>query len=220
MKNVFERIYEGNVWGNAESCSGDGSDGKGTEAIRTAIGGLLSEYDIKSVVDVPCGDFNWMNLVDLSGVAYLGGDVVSEMIARNRTTYRKPGVDFRVLDATRDSIPNSDLLFCRDLLVHLSFADIRAVLRNFSRSDCRFLLTTTFPARDPNKDVETGQWRPLNLQRPPFSFPRPIRLVAEYCNEWNGFWRDKCLGLWRLDSLAGLIGGTERRAGRDGGDFR
>jgi hypothetical protein len=95
-----------------------------------------------------------------------------------------------------------DLILCRDLLVHLSFHDIKSALSNIFESGSRFVLTTTFPTRDINRDIETGQWRPLNLQRPPFSFPPPIRLITERCTELGGQWADKCLGLWEVDAIA------------------
>jgi glycosyltransferase involved in cell wall biosynthesis len=85
--------------------------------------------------------------------------------------------------------------------VHLSLHDIEAAIANIIRSGSRYLLTTTFPSRDTNHDIETGQWRPLNLERPPFSFPAPIRLIDEHCGEWGGQWADKCLGLWEVQAL-------------------
>jgi hypothetical protein len=202
MRQVFERIYEENRWGNYESRSGDGSDAKGTEAIRAALSELLPRYRISSCLDIPCGDFNWMRLLDLSEIAYTGGDVVAGLVLQNQARYGGRGISFQVLDACRDTLPQVDLILCRDLLVHLSFADVRAAVRNFRVSGSKYILTTTFTARDPNTDIETGRWRPLNLQRPPFNFPQPIELIVERCTEWNGYWADKCLGLWRFEDLS------------------
>ena len=64
-------------------------------------------------------------------------------------------------------------------------------------------MTTTFTSRDKNVDIPTGLWRPLNLQRPPFSFPPPIRLINERCEEGDGLWADKCLGVWDVKNLRG-----------------
>jgi hypothetical protein len=201
MNTIFERIYERNVWGNPESRSGDGSDERGTEQVRKGLASLLEQLAIKSMVDVPAGDFNWMRLVDLSGISYLGGDIVPGLIESNEEKYGGTNIQFRLLDARVDPIPKVDLILCRDMLVHFSYSDCQLALANFRRSGSAFLLTTTFTARDPNRNIETGQWRPLNLQRPPFSFPRPSKLIVECCSEWNGYWADKCLALWRLDDL-------------------
>jgi hypothetical protein len=202
MNKIFERIYEENIWGNPESRSGDGSDELGTEEVRKGLASLLKQLNIKSMVDVPAGDFNWMRLVDLSGISYVGGDIVPDLIESNQEKYGETDVEFRLLDARVDPIPKVDLILSRDMLVHFSYSDCWLALANFQRSGSTFLLTTTFTARDPNRNIETGEWRPLNLQRSPFSFPRPSKFIVERCSEWNGYWADKCLGLWQLKDLS------------------
>ena len=201
MKELFERIYAQKSWGDGKSLSGYGSDAEQTEVIRAALPDLFEELAVESVLDVPCGDFNWMRLLDLK-LDYIGADVVPAVIERNQRLYGKSGRRFQILDITRDPLLKVDLILCRDLLVHLSFHDIKSALSNIFESGSRFVLTTTFPTRDINRDIETGQWRPLNLQRPPFSFPPPIRLITERCTEWGGQWADKCLGLWEVDAIA------------------
>jgi hypothetical protein len=106
-----------------------------------------------------------------------------------------------VLDLTSSPLPPADLLLCRDCLVHLSLTDARRALANIRRSDITYLLTTTFPAEPTNVDVVTGDWRPLNLQRPPFGFPEPLELLVEGCTEQQGLFADKSLGLWRVADL-------------------
>ncbi|MGO4677625.1 class I SAM-dependent methyltransferase [Bosea sp. 2YAB26] len=205
MTNVFEQIYQLNTWGNSDSRSGDGSDAPSTARIRAALDKILAEFEIKSMLDIPVGDFNWMKLVNLDGVEYIGADIVKTVVERNNDLYRRDGISFAHLDACDGPIPQVDLICCRDMLVHLPFDACQAALQNFVRSGSRYLLTTTFTSRDPNRDIVAGQWRPINLQRPPFRFPRPIRYAVEDCREWNGLWADKCLGLWRLDDLKDAI---------------
>ena len=67
-----------------------------------------------------------------------------------------------------------------------------------------YLLTTTFPSCDQNEDIVTGDWRLLNLQRPPFNFPPPLRLMNERCTESRGAFGDKSLGLWLVGQLPTL----------------
>lgn len=106
-----------------------------------------------------------------------------------------------MLDLTTSPLPAADLLLCRDALVHLSFADIGRALANLRRAAIPWLLTTTFPEEPSNEDIVTGDWRPLNLERAPFHFPPPARLLNEGCTEGDGRFADKSLGLWRVADL-------------------
>src|SRR5262249_44319665 len=96
---------------------------------------------------------------------------------------------------------SADLVLCRDGLVHLSAADIWRALRNFRRSGADYLLATTFIGDRVNVDIATGEWRPLNMQRPPFAFPAPAALIDERCRHTGGIYADKRLALWRFEDL-------------------
>jgi hypothetical protein len=110
------------------------------------------------------------------------------------------------LDLTRDVLPDADVLLCRDCLVHLSYANIRVVLANIACSNIRFVLMTSFPERRDNYDVADGDWRPLDFQAPPFSFPEPRLAIVENCEEEGGSYADKSLLAWRVDDLTALDG--------------
>ena len=101
----------------------------------------------------------------------------------------------------RDPLPRSDLILCRDCLVHLSFQNIARAVARFRASGAEFLLVTTFPEWEDNRDCEDGDWRALNMTKPPFHWPPLHELIDERCEEGDGGWRDKSLGLWRLDEL-------------------
>ena len=75
------------------------------------------------------------------------------------------------------------------------------MLVNFKRSGATYILTMTFTEPRPNHDTAGGDWRPLNLTLPPFSFPTPMRVINEKRTEGGGAFRDKCLGVWRLSDL-------------------
>jgi hypothetical protein len=98
-------------------------------------------------------------------------------------------------------LPQADLVLCRDCLVHLSEQNVFAAIANFKQSGSRFVLTTTFYALAENPGGDTGGWRPINLQRPPFSFPQPMVLIPERSFDPAGSHTDKSLGLWELSSL-------------------
>src|SRR5262249_41327134 len=174
MEQPFREAYLSNSWGDPESVSGPGSGVVRTAAFRDEIPPLLRDLRVTSLLDAGCGDFNWMRLIDLPVDRYVGVDIVPELVEQNVRQYADRKHAFALADFTRAALPRMDVILCRDCLVHFAFADIRAALRNFARSGARWLLTTTFidPQRE-NTDIETGGWRPLNLQRPPFNFPAP-----------------------------------------------
>lgn|GEM_PF-208395 len=197
----FADIYRRNLWLDAESRSGPGSRLSQTANLRRALPALLAELRAARLLDAPCGDFNWMRHVELNGTHYVGGDVVPELVARNQELYGDARRRFVTLDLTRDELPAADLILCRDCLTHLSFADALTVLANVRRSGAEYLLTTTYTERQENYDCETGQWRPINLQLPPFDLPPPLKLINEGCTEGGTALADKHLGLWRLADL-------------------
>jgi hypothetical protein len=102
-------------------------------------------------------------------------------------------------------LPSADLVFCRDGLVHLGNGDALAALANIRRTAAEHLILTTFIGDRSNPDIANGQWRPLNMQRSPFSLPPPLELIDERCHHTGGIYADKRLGLWRTRDLPASI---------------
>jgi hypothetical protein len=209
LKERFERIYATNLWSDPESRSGVGSALDSTRVLRAELPKALRELDARVLLDVPCGDFTWMEHVDLSGIRYIGGDIVPSIVEENKRLHESASRRFALVDLTRDELPDADVLLCRDCLVHLSYANIRAVLANVARSNIRYVLMTSFPGRGGNRDVQDGDWRTLDFQAPPFSFPEPRLTIVEECEEEEGSYADKSLLAWRVAELP--IGGSENR---------
>ncbi len=55
---VFSIIYSENHWGDRESKSGTGSNIKNAQNVVGILNGAIKELAIKSILDIPCGDFN------------------------------------------------------------------------------------------------------------------------------------------------------------------
>ena len=198
---VFKRYYTENWWGDDESTSGTGSSLKETSTLREKLPRMLNDLKVTSLLDAPCGDFNWMQHVDLHGIRYIGADIVSELIVRNNMHYKKESIEFIVLDLCKDPLPVVDILFCRDAVVHLSNEDALALFDNLRQSKIKYVLTTTFPETCSNEDIATGMWRPINLCRMPFNFPEPICLINEGFKGKNGRGQDKSIGLWEIKNI-------------------
>lgn len=200
---VFTDIYKNNAWRSDESVSGYGSTLEATNAIRSALPVMVEHYDISTILDIPCGDYNWFRRIAFQRpISYLGADVVPEIIEKNINYYSMldPHVHFAVMDITRDPLASADLILVRDLLGHFSNADVRKALVNVKHSGAKYLLATTFPNHETSGDIKTGEWRPINLASM-WGLPDPIAIIDERCTAGGGAFADKSLGLWRLNDV-------------------
>ncbi|MDB5305439.1 MAG: hypothetical protein JWM97_2988 [Phycisphaerales bacterium] len=178
-EDVFTDIHDNNRWRGRQSVSGQGSDLAQTATIRGVLPQVVRELGIRSILDAPCGDFNWMQHVDLGDCTYIGGDIVAALAAKCQAQFGGPRRRFIHLDITKDDLPPVDLIFCRDCFIHLPLALVEAALRNFKRSGAKYLFTTTIPNKKVNSDIVAGGYRPINLRLPPFHFPPPLRSIRD-----------------------------------------
>jgi len=201
VRNRFTEIYKKNLFGGKESISGEGSSLAQTEVVRKELPLLLRTLKLKTMIDAPCGDIFWMKEVDLPVEKYIGIDIVEEIIEDNKERYVVPGRVFISKNIITDELPEADLILCRDCLVHLSFDHAIAAIKNFKNSGAKYLLTTTFTDRGGNEDLGKAVWRTLNLEKAPFDFPKPLKLINEGCTEGDGNFADKALALWALKDI-------------------
>ena len=195
VKETFTKIYTDNLWASAESKSGSGSELQNTEVLRKELSILFKKYEITSMLDIPCGDFNWMKEVDLSEINYVGADIVEELIQSNNTKY--PSKSFTVLNLIEDELPKADLVFVRDCLGHLSNENVLKALENIKRSGSNYLLATSFTKWSQNPDIIDGGWKCINLMIAPF-YMNPVYLINENCQEGYPHYNDKCMLLFDL----------------------
>lgn len=200
-QRIFETIYRQNAWGDPESFSGPGSGLARASLFRGEFEALIRELHVGTLLDAPCGDFNWLQHFDLSIERYIGVDIVPALISGNYSRSRSSNCSFITRDIVCDTLPRCDLVLCRDALIHLSNAEVFATIRNFKRTGSTWLLTNTWPGHPDNVDIETGGWRTLNLETAPFNFPPPLRVIDEKCFGGGGAYRDKSLALWKLATL-------------------
>jgi hypothetical protein len=202
-KDFFAYIYESNLWGSEESLSGPGSTAEYTKNLRKELPVLFSEYQINSVLDAPCGDFNWFRYLKKEvAIDYIGGDIVQKLVDTNNSLYSNSNTRFIYLDITGQKLPKSDIWFCRDVLFHFSNHDIVLAIKNFIDSEIPFLLTSNYPydVSQKNVDIPTGSFRLLNLQIPPFNFPTPLKEIDDSSEGYPK--RKMCL--WDRDQLSEL----------------
>lgn len=197
-QDVFTRIYETNEWKSDESRSGLGSTMAATQTLRSQLPALLRELGATSMLDAPCGDFNWMKACDLPLQRYIGADIVVPLIDDLNRRYASASRSFIHLDVTTQPLPHADIFFCRDLLLHLSLEQIRAVLLNFVRSDCKWIIVSTYLDVRANPPGFTGGVRLINLELPPFSLPKP----RTYLSDPGETAFDRRMGVWSREQVA------------------
>ncbi len=197
LRERFELLHRLGVYHHADTVSGAASTLSETSRLRAALPGLVEEHGVATMLDVPSGDFHWMQRVPFAG-QYTGADIVPGIVAENQRRHGSANRRFVVLDATRDPLPRVDLVLCRDLFVHLSDRDVQAVLRNLVASGSRLLLTNHFRDRIENQDIESGDFRALNLCCPPFRLPPPMTVIVEDSALADGLFRDRAMALWNL----------------------
>lgn len=202
VEEIFTNIYKTNHWGSFESVSGPGSELRQTEILRSVLPKIFQKYKIKSVLDIPCGDFNWMRFVDMSRIDYyIGADIVGDIVERNSNLYSDKKVSFKKINIINDSLPMVDLVFVRDCFVHLSNADILNAISNIIRSKSKYFLSTTYKHHFKNEDTSHGKWRPINLNKYPFVLPSFIDYINTDFQDGGMNYPGNGMGLWNIESL-------------------
>jgi 2-polyprenyl-3-methyl-5-hydroxy-6-metoxy-1,4-benzoquinol methylase len=188
----FGAAFDHGIWNDKESVSGPGSTLHYTSDLRSTLPGLIRALGCKSMLDAPCGDFNWMKEVDLNGIDYTGFDIVPALIANHQEKY--PQHHFALKDITQDAFPKVDFVLCRDVLFHLSNNNIVRVLENFVRSGSEWLATSHYFQATTMEDVPSDPttFRLVNLTVAPFHFEQPDYVLKDsapnFLRRWLGVW--------------------------------
>jgi len=134
LRKRFDRIYEQGGWSNGKwgSASGAGSTLEYTAQLRPRLSRLLAKLQVKSLLDAPCGDFEWFKEVTVpANMLYVGMDIVRDLIRKNQSEFSSSTRLFCAGDITVDPLPKVDLMMCRDCLFHLPNASVGAFFRKF-----------------------------------------------------------------------------------------
>ena len=172
----FERIYERGDWGKdakGKGVSGPGSTLAATRQYRAFLQDFLAANRIRSVVDAGCGDWEFSQKINWKGIDYLGLDIVPAVVEANRRRFGSANVRFAVADIVRGDLPPADLLIVKDVLQHLSNADIALVLKKLQGYRHVLIVNDVRPdtlTAEPT-DIATGGYRLLDVTRPPYSVP-------------------------------------------------
>lgn len=184
-KVVFDTIYQEKIWG--EDNQGNGTSGSGSsdpeviEPYVIAVRKFLESGFCKTIVDLGCGDFNvGKHFVGLTP-NYIACDVSDVILDQVRANSDYHAVEFVNLDLSKDLLPHGDLGIVRQVLQHLSNADIQYFVEHLNRMrPYRFLLLTEhLPVGDNfkvNKDKPVGSSTRVALNSGVFLHERPFSL--------------------------------------------
>lgn len=180
-KRAMEQVYEKNLWGGnkADFYSGEGSHHPEivTPYIAAVTAFLTSFKNPLTVYDLGCGDFNVGNQLVKHTKKYVAVDIVPSLIAHNKETFKAPNLKFQCLDISATDLPSADCAILRQVLQHLSNAEIESIVNKLAVYKY-VILTEHIPQGSfiPNKDIISGQGNRLkvqsgvNLLAPPFNF--------------------------------------------------
>ena len=179
---AFGRIYAEHSWGGV-SRSGIGSSTEAARAYLSCVSSVMRRFDVGSVLDLGCGDWEFSRHMAWGEVEYTGVDIVPDLIDHLRAAHGGPRRHFLHANFLEADLPDADLVLCKDVLQHLGTAQVSRALERLSRyplvlltNDRRYYrqagwrgLWRKTEIGGRNEDIAPGGWRPLALREPPFA---------------------------------------------------
>jgi SAM-dependent methyltransferase len=154
---------------------------KHTRPYVALVEGFVRSHGIRNVVDLGCGDWQFSRHIDWHGAEYRGYDLAATVIARNRELFAKPNVQFFEADeSSRLDLPPGDLLIVKDVLQHWSNRRVHEFLPELPKFRYCLLTNCINPRGETtNRDIEDGDFRYLDLRKPPFNMTAEVMLQFE-----------------------------------------
>ncbi len=198
-KDAMEQVYEMKLWGHNRSAfySGIGShDPMIVNPYVDILASFLTSFQKLLVVcDLGCGDFNVGKELVKHTKKYVAIDIVTDLIKHNKEKFKEENLEFHCLDISTDNLPSGDCALLRQVLQHLSNAEVQNIVSKLTNFKY-VILTEHLPEGHfiPNKDIISGQGirlkkqSGLNLMRPPFNFKvvEEKQLLAVALNDYQG----------------------------------
>ena len=202
-ESKFSYIYKNRYWTNDKdgSLSGSGSSEQASQNLVNELNNFIAEKNIRSILDIPCGDWKWMPNIDMRDIKYTGGDIVQDIVTANQQKYSNSNIHFKRINLSRDSLVSSDLIIVRDLLVHLKNDDIFKCLENIKNHNIRYIGLTHYPNTTKNRNPIWGdRWRPLNMLIDPFNLNEPDYILSDSSND-GSIDEDRVMAIWKKNNF-------------------
>ncbi|CAN1537328.1 Methyltransferase type 12 [Caulobacteraceae bacterium] len=154
---AFDEIYRKAYWKQGRALSGVGSEGVWADDYCAVVADLVRVHGLRTAVDAGCGDFSIGSRIASLFETYTALDISAFVIARNQKIFGGlKNVSFKASNLIEEPLPQADLVMIRQVLQHLTNAQILAILDNVARSGARFtLIAEEHPgcAFEPNRDL-------------------------------------------------------------------
>jgi SAM-dependent methyltransferase len=138
---------------------------------------IIKEYDIKSILDLACGNYIVIkDIVDTNNIKYIGADISTKIIEHNKQNY--PEQQFICLDAITDDLSKfkSDLVIFRHVIQHLNYTDAIKAIDNIQKSKSKYLIINHQRGLNTNIDnkIQECGWanQMYNLNIAPFNLKK------------------------------------------------
>lgn len=176
------QIYENHLWGGSDHLfySGDGSHEEHLVApwLQVVQDFLSSFKSPISICDLGCGDFNVGKQLLSDCSSYTAVDIVPDLIVHHQQEYIAANLIFQCLDIAKDALPVADCAILRQVLQHVSNAEILAITQKLAQYKY-VIITEHLPEGEfeANVDIISGQGIRLkkgsgvDVLQPPFSLP-------------------------------------------------
>jgi 2-polyprenyl-3-methyl-5-hydroxy-6-metoxy-1,4-benzoquinol methylase len=190
-ESTFTDLYDHAVWGvnsQGEPHCGSGSTKESSSEYMIFLDKFLRKHEIKTIVEVGCGDWEFMQHMDLSGIQYLGIDVVKKMIDSNNRKFRTHAIAFMHADAAYTDLPQADLFLCKDVMQHLPNKDIFKICSQFNKFRYCLIVNDvniTEPSLNNLRLQRRVGYRPVDLTKQPFNLPAEIVLTYKVKGDPN-----------------------------------
>jgi hypothetical protein len=105
--HVFRKIWRRNSWLRGIGVR-SGLDRGADRELRCRLPAVLSQLGIRTLVDAPCGDMNWMRHLDYPFERFIGIDIPPALIDGLRAQRFPPTYHFQVGNIATDILPRAD----------------------------------------------------------------------------------------------------------------
>jgi len=197
LKDSFTDIYKTNSWGSPESIpnrlnkifySGGGTDPENDKDNKyiNLVQSYVDREDVKTVVEIGCGDWEVSSKINWSTVDYTGYDVVDDLIKYNNQNYSKSNIRFICdTDVMSQNNLEADLIIIKDVIQHLPPKFCSDFVRTIPTKFKYNIITNDFSLS--NVDIEFGGYSGNDFSKEPFDMKFNLFFVWQQKFQESGF---------------------------------